>query len=163
MTIRLMLSVLVFLLPVATMGQGKNTGDQTAIEDVIKELFAAYRAGDSSRVAAVFTRDAMIRSLYTKAEGENVITEAKPIDVLLDYIGGGLAEEHDERIWDIQVNADDQLATVWARYVFYLGGKLTHCGTETFLLRKQNNKWQIFFLADTRQTSGCKVPAEVKK
>ena len=156
---RVLLIPVILLLPLLTLAQKKNAD----IAAVINELFAGYRAGDSSRIAAVFTNDAMLRSLYIKTDGEVEVTETKPVRVLIDYIGGGLAEEHNEIIWDTQIHADELMATVWTRYAFYLGNKFTHCGTETFLLRKEDNKWQIFYIVDTRQSSGCKPPAKAKK
>ena len=85
------------------------------------------------------------------------------IDNFIKYIGGGLAEVHDERLWETQIFTDSQLATVWTRYAFFLDKKFIHCGTETFLLRKVNQEWKIYYLVDTRKTTGCKLPGEIKK
>jgi hypothetical protein len=104
-----------------------------------------------------------MQSIYTAEDGEQKISIPKSINGFVEYIGGGFEQEHDERLWDTQVHADHQFATVWTRYAFYLGEKFSHCGTETFLLRKVKNNWKIFHLVDTRQKTGCKIPAEVKK
>jgi hypothetical protein len=91
------------------------------------------------------------------------LSDVTSIDKFIDYIGGGLAEVHDEKIWDIKIHSDEHLATVWTKYAFFLGENFIHCGTETFLLRKVNNNWKIFYLIDTRRNSGCKLPPEIKK
>jgi Putative lumazine-binding len=151
------------LAPGLSFGQSGNSVEPTdKIMGVIDELFDGYRAGDSSRVKAVFTNDAKIQSVYTTNEGKESLTELKPISEFINYIGGGLAEVHDERLWEVQIHADNKLATVWARYVFFLGNNFSHCGTETFLLHKVNNEWKIFYLVDTRQKTGCELPANIK-
>jgi hypothetical protein len=133
------------------------------IELVVLELFNAYRDGDSARVHAVFSNEAQMQTVYTSKEGEPKISELKPTTGFVDYVGGGFEEVHDEQLWDMEIHADHQLATVWTRYAFYLGEKFIHCGTETFLLRKENGQWLIFYLADTRQKEDCKIPAKIKK
>lgn len=144
-------------------GQGKDSKREEKITIVIQELFDGYRAGDSTRVRAVFTADALAQTILTSTEGEDKISDVVSIDNFIKYIGGGLEEVHDEKLWDMEIHSDPQLATVWTKYAFFLGEKFTHCGTETFLLRKANNDWKIFYLVDTRQKTGCKLPAEIKK
>jgi hypothetical protein len=139
------------------------TPDQEKVNKVINELFDGYRAGDSSRVAATFTKDAMMQSIFVDTLGQHKITDVESLKAFTNYIGGGFKVIHDERLWDTQIHVDDLFATLWTNYAFYLGDKFNHCGTETFLLRKVDNKWKIFYLVDTRQKTGCKVPPEIKK
>jgi len=157
--------ILLLILAMANPGFSQNSESKRLAEVklVIQELFDGYRAGDSTRVRSVFTAKAQMQSIYTSTEGEQIINEPKSINAFVDYIGNGFDQVHDERLWDTQIHADHQFATVWTRYAFYLGENFSHCGTETFLLRKVKNNWKIFFLVDTRQKSGCKLPAEIKK
>jgi len=138
----------------------KNEAEK--INETILELFDAYRAGDSARVAKVFTKKANLQTLQRNEDGKVVLSETMPVTKLVNYVGGGLAEVHDERLWDTQLFYDDVMATVWTKYAFYLGKKFLHCGTETFLLRKLNGEWKIFYLVDTRQTENCIIPSNIK-
>jgi len=142
-------------------GQSIASSDEE-IDNLIAELFNGYRAGNSARVKAVFTLDATSQTIFTSKEGEDKLSEIKPISNFIDYIGKGLTEVHDERLWDTQIYSDDKLATVWTKYAFYLGDKFIHCGTETFLLRKQAGLWKIYYLVDTRQKTGCVLPPEIE-
>lgn len=144
-------------------GQSNDAKRVGKITSVIQELFDGYRAGDSSRVRAVFTADAHAQTILTSVDGDDRLSDVISIDEFIKYIGSGLEEVHDEKLWDMQIHSDPQLATVWTKYAFFLGEKFTHCGTETFLLRKVNDDWKIFYLVDTRQKTGCKLPAEIKK
>ena len=136
--------------------------EKNKINSTIQELFDAYRAGDSARVAATFTSEASLQTVHKDKQGKVVLSEPMPVQKLLEYIGGGLSEVHDERLWDTQIFHDEYLATVWTKYAFYLGKKFIHCGTEAFQLRKVEGNWKIFYLVDTRQLENCKVPASVK-
>jgi hypothetical protein len=140
----------------------QSDGEKNEIKAVVNELFDAYRAGDSARVANVFTKDAIVQSIYLNGDGTPVASEASSINTFIDYIGKGLTELHDEKLWDTKIHSDKMMATVWTRYAFFLGEKFTHCGTETFLLRKVNSSWKIFILVDTRQTQGCQLPKNFK-
>jgi len=144
-------------------GQGTDSKRNKKVATVIEELFDGYRAGDSTRVRAVFTTDAFAQTILTTTEGVDKLSDLASIDNFIKYIGGGFEEVHDEKLWDMQVHTDQRLATVWTKYAFFLGEKFIHCGTETFLLRKVKGDWKIFYLVDTRQKTGCKLPAEIKK
>lgn len=157
------LLILIFSTGFVSYGQSKDSKREEKITIVIQELFDGYRAGDSTRVRAVFTVDAHAQTILTSAKGEDKLSDIVSVDNFIKYIGGGLEEVHDEKLWDMQIHSDPQLATVWTKYAFFLGEKFTRCGSETFLLRKVNNNWKIFYLVDTRQQTGCKLPAEIKK
>ena len=146
-----------------SVGQGTEAKRTEKVTSVIQELFDGYRAGDSTRVRAVFTADAHAQTILTSTAGEDKLSDVVSIDKFINYIGGGLEEVHDEKNWDIKIHSDEHLATVWTKYAFFLGENFIHCGTETFLLRKVNNNWKIFYLIDTRRNSGCKLPPEIKK
>ena len=146
-----------------SVGQGTEAKRTEKVTSIIQELFDGYRAGDSTRVRAVFTTNANAQTIITSTEGEDKLSDVVSIDKFINYIGGGLEEVHDEKIWNLKIHSDEQLATVWTEYAFFLGENFIHCGTETFLLRKVNNNWKIFYLVDTRRNSGCKLPPEIKK
>lgn len=157
------LLILTFTTSLVCFGQDKDSKRAEKISSVIQELFDGYRVGDSTRVRAVFTGDARAQSIMTTTEGVDKLSDFTSIDNFIKYIGGGFEEVHDEKLWDMQIHADSKLATVWTKYAFFLGEKFIHCGTETFLLSKVKNDWKIFYLVDTRQKTGCKLPAEIKK
>lgn len=136
--------------------------DTELVKNTIIELFDGYREGDSLRVKNTFTKNAILQSAYFDKSGKSQLSKPSTISKFTSYIGGGLEKEHDERIWDIEVKIDNNLATVWTKYAFYLDNEFSHCGAENFLLIKQINKWKIFHLVDTRQQENCKVPNSIQ-
>jgi hypothetical protein len=54
-----------------------------------------------------------------------------------------------EKIHDPLIRIDNDLAVVWAPFVFLSDGKVNHCGTDLFNLVRVNGKWLIASVADT--------------
>lgn len=136
--------------------------DETQVKNTIIELFDGYRAGDSLRVINSFTTNATMQTAYFDKTGQSQLSKPAPISKFVSYVGSGLEKEHDERVWDIEIKIDNNLATVWSKYAFYLEGEFSHCGAENFLLIKQNGAWKIFHLVDTRQHSNCEIPEAIQ-
>ena len=92
--------------------------EQKEVLATIIELFDGYRAADSSRVRAVFTENASLLRVGEK-EGEPHLGSGS-IDSFVNYVGSGLDKLHDEPLWDYEVRIDENLASVWTKYAFYL-------------------------------------------
>lgn len=136
--------------------------DTELVKSVITELFNGYRAGDSLRVKNTFTDNAMLQTAYFDKTGTSQLSKPSPVSKFIAYVGAGFEKEHDEQLWDIEIKIDNNLATVWCKYAFYLDGNFSHCGAENFLLIKKSNGWKIFHLVDTRQQTNCKIPDSIK-
>lgn len=137
--------------------------DDELVKNTIIELFDGYRAGDSLRVKNTFTKDAILQSAYFDKSGQSQLSKASPVSKFIAYVGDGFEKKHDEKIWDLEIKVDNNLASVWTKYAFYLGGEFSHCGSENFLLIKKNNTWKIFHLVDTRQQDDCKIPESIRR
>jgi len=49
------------------------------------------------------------------------------------------------------------IATLWAPYTFYMSGKKSHCGVESFTLYRLNDGWKIVQFADTHLWDGSEA------
>jgi hypothetical protein len=127
---------------------------------VVERMFDGMRRGDAATLRAVFDPSA---TLLTARPGVRA-AEAKPTPVERFIAAAG--EPHNppwiERAWDPQVRIDGPLATVWTPYAFFLGNKLSHCGTNAFQLVRRAGGWRIVHVVDTRRTNGCQVPDSVR-
>ncbi len=141
--------------------QPENPGEKDAVMAVVNELFEGYRVGDATRVGATLSADGNMQRVTIK-DGKSIVTPSSSLSGFVKYIESGLSEKHDEPLWDTKVHVDGDLASVWTKYAFYLEGKFHHCGSENFLLHKENGEWKIFHLVDTSQTEGCVIPEKIK-
>ncbi len=80
------------------------------------------------------------------------------IDAFVAAVGTPHDEVWDERIWNVQVRVDGNLATAWMDYAFYLGERFSHCGVNAFQLFRGPEGWRIIQIADTRRREGCQTP-----
>ena len=70
-------------------------------------------------------------------------------EAFADRVGKPGTTQIEERIHDPLVRIDNDLAVVWAPFVFLSDGKVNHCGTDLFNLVRVNGKWLIASVADT--------------
>ncbi|MFQ5703007.1 MAG: nuclear transport factor 2 family protein [Gemmatimonadales bacterium] len=120
----------------------------------VRVLFDAMRRGDSAAVRAVFHEEGRL----TRAPGhdEELIVNEAALERFIAAIGTPHDSIWDERIWDWQVEIDGNMAQVWIKYAFYLGGRFSHCGVDALQLVKSGGRWVILNLMDTmRRGDAC--------
>lgn len=132
-----------------------QTGDEEAVLSVVQRLFDGMRSADSAVVRSTFHPDAVLIGTEDR-EGEPS-TSIRSIDGFVRAVGGA-SGEWDERFWGWEVRVDENLASVWTEYAFYLDGEFSHCGVDAFLLARDGGDWKIVSLADTRRQEGCEEP-----
>ena len=57
-------------------------------------------------------------------------------------------ELHDEQMYNAKVMVDGELAMAWTPYVFFVGERLNHTGTNVLTLWKRDGKWIVSGIAD---------------
>lgn len=92
-----------------------------------------------------------MRAQVLPAGMATLMRHGKPEQIALgdfvDHVKPGHASI-EERIRDPQVRVDNNIAVVWAPYVFLLDGKPHHCGTDVFNLAQVDGRWLITGIAD---------------
>ena len=123
------------------------------VKAAIMQMFDGMRAGDSAQVHSVISDDA---EFYTSAtrDGKPMLFNGS-LDRFLQGVGTPHEKVWDERISKLSIQVDDNLATAWMNYSFYLGDSFSHCGINTMTFHKGENGWKIIFLADTRRKDQC--------
>ena len=58
-------------------------------------------------------------------------------------------------MYDPKVELFGDLAMVWGRYVFFLNGKILHCGVDSFHLVRTDANWKIVNASSTLEPNGC--------
>lgn len=150
------LIALLLLVPAATHAQAAPSGEQE-VRDVVRRLFEGMRTADSAMVRSTMApgaRFAMVNARITPA----AIAFESP-DGWIAAIAGS-SRRWDERVFDVQVRVDGNMAQVWAPYTFYLDGKVRHCGVDTMELLRDATGWRITQLSDTQRREGCREVPE---
>ena len=128
-----------------------------AIKKTIETFFDGLHKGDSTLVSSTLHATISIQTTFTNKNGiKTLVTDTKK------KLLTGIANKKPEHIylekllsWDI--NLDGNLASVWTPYEFYLNGKFSHCGANSFQLFNNNGKWEIIYLVDMRRKNDCRA------
>jgi hypothetical protein len=123
------------------MGQSQ-TKDEDQIKAVILKTFSAMKSVDSVALKSCFTSNALLHISQVKPEG-NVVREV-PATKFIQNVITRKPGEMDERVlsWG-PILIDQEIATAWVPYEFYLNGKFSHKGVDVFLLVKTGNEYRI--------------------
>lgn len=148
---KLILSLMVFGFSSVAFSQDK---EEANIKATIDMLFEGMKNGDSSMVRLVFHPKARLMSCYTDKEGISHLIEDS-IPEFIEAVGTPHEEQWNEKITSMSISRDMNLAQVWTTYEFYVDETFSHCGVNAFHLVKENDKWTIIQLTDTRRKKGC--------
>jgi hypothetical protein len=84
-----------------------------------------------------------------------LMRNGKPVQLTLEEliqpVSAPGSDSHEERINDPLVRVDNDVAVVWARFVFLINGKSDHCGRDVATLLKIDGEWLIASVEDTVQ------------
>ena len=132
------------------------TSDQQAVKITIEQLFQALYDGDSTKAKMAFVDSARLYTIFATNDS-TVIKEGK-LQQFIHAIGSPHDFQWIEKSWDYKISIDGVFAQAWCSYAFFAGERFSHCGVDAFHLVKQNHRWRIFSLADTRRKDDCLFP-----
>ena len=129
--------------------------ETVAVKQTINAFFDGMRRGDSTTVRRTLAPAAVFHGFGGKP-GQAPTLKTENINGFLKAVGTPHPLIWDERVTFEQVLIDENLASVWAPYEFYLGSKFSHCGYDSFQLVKLADGWKIAHVIDTRRKEKCK-------
>ena len=120
---------------------------QTAEEKAILAPITAMFDGMAKRDAAAIQQPTLPGGMMV------LMRDGKPTQMTFAAFADRVAKpskvQIEEKIHDPLIRVDNDLAMVWAPFVFLSDGKVNHCGTDLFNLVRANGKWLIASVADT--------------
>jgi len=131
-----------------------QNSDREMILSQIETLFDGMRAGDSSMVSSVFTKDATMQSITKNRDGQTVLRQGS-LAGFKNAVGTPHDDVWDERVANIKVNVDGDMAVAWVPYSFYLGDNFSHCGVNSFQFIRTSGGWKAISIVDTRRRTDC--------
>jgi hypothetical protein len=136
-----------------------QTADEKAALGAIERLFEGMRTADTTLVRAQFAPGARFAMVGTRAEPGKIAYDS--VDGWVRAIGNS-NRRWEERIYDVQVRVDGNIAQAWVPYTFYLDKQVRHCGVDAVeLLKDATGAWKITQLSDTQRRENCRdVPAK---
>lgn len=138
----IVLAALILLAASASFGQSKATENEEkkAILAVIDQFFKAMTARDAAAYEKTLVPEGRVFAFNTSKEKTSMWTRLNSDDVAGLSKGKGVLLE---RIWDPEVKIRGPIANVWTPYDFWIDGKFSHCGIDSFDLIKADGQWKI--------------------
>lgn len=124
------------------------------IKAVINRFFEGMEKGDTTLLKSTCMPGMVLQTYMADKEGKmQVYTE--DFAEFVAMVATPHTDQYDERIKFESILAEKSLASVWTPYAFYINGKRSHCGTNSFQLLKTSDGWKIQYIVDTRRKQGC--------
>jgi D-alanyl-D-alanine carboxypeptidase len=126
--------------------------DEAAVMNVVKRLFDSMQARQGDIVRGLFIPDGRLISTQVR-QGQpsiRVLSRDEFVKLVIET-----KEPFRERMYDAEVRVQGDLATVWGRYDFHVGERLTNCGVNSFQLLRTPDGWKIAHIASTILTANC--------
>jgi hypothetical protein len=147
---------LILTLLVCLIGYSQHNSDELEIEQTIRTLFDGFHKQDSLMMQSVLFETAQLQTIGFKTASSEVKIINETISQFLKSIVSIPKDvSFREEIHGYSIQSDGLLATAWTPYSFYINESLSHCGTNSFQLVKEEGKWKIFSIVDTRKREGC--------
>ena len=115
----------------------------------IHNMFDAMREHDGKKLLAQFAPNAL---LQRAGKGSEIKTN--DLAKFADFVSK-TDKYLDEKLLSVNISISDNLASVWTPYAFYLDGKISHCGVNSFQLVKFEQTWKIVYLIDNTHGGNC--------
>lgn len=138
----ILLTVLFFSL----YSQAQNAEIQNAIET----FFEGFHAKDTLKLQSVCSEKIILQSIMEGSKGNKLTNEtSKEFYKSIATIPNDMKFE--EKIMSFSIQIDGTMAHAWTPYEFYINGKLSHKGVNSFTLFKEKEVWKIIYLIDTKR------------
>ena len=145
-------ALLVLALAGTSAAQSSTADDEKAVMSVITRVFDGMKEADSAKVRTAFAPGARFVTVGTRANPDTITYQA--VDGWIAAIGRS-NRAWEERVSNVRIQVDGNIASAWMDYTFSLNGTLSHCGVDSFDFAKVKGEWKITQLGDTRRTAGC--------
>lgn len=147
---------------------GQKTDDAKDALAVVNQLFDMMAAHKPAEIVALHTDGAQLAAVVKNKEGKTATrmlsTEA------FSKMFAEKRSEIKEVMYDPKTEVHGDLALVWGRYVFFVNGKVSHCGVNAFHMVRTDAGWRIAGGSSSIDPQACterekamKVAAEEKK
>ncbi len=130
--------------------------ETTAVENCIKMFFEGFHEQDSLKLMSVVSSQITMKTIgNNKESGKSELREVSFEKFLTAILGIPDSVRFQEKILAYTIKIDDEMAHAWTPYEFWYNHSFSHCGVNSFQLFKENGKWQIISILDTRRKEPC--------
>lgn len=120
---------------------------------VVNSMFAEMANHNPAAIVALYTSEAQLAAAIKNKEGKSIV-RSFPVEAFSKNFAEKKNEIREEMYApDVKIFGD--LALVYGRYVFFIDGKISHCGVNAFHLVRTDAGWRIAGASTTIEPQGC--------
>lgn len=154
----LFITILMFLVSFSTFAQTQDEKDSLA---VVNKMFTEMANHNPTAIAELYTKDSNLTAIIRRKDGKNSI---------MAFTGEAFSKNFSEKKNEIkedmyapEVKIYGDLAVIHGRYVFFVDGKISHCGVNAFHLVKTETGWKIANASSTIDPTACTEEEKSRK
>lgn len=134
-------TAIIFTLAISISAFAQKTDDAKDALAVINKMFAEMANHNPAAIAALYTTDSNLAAIIKTKDGKSVLRSFTGEAFSKNFVEkkGEIKEE----MYAPETKIFGDLAMVWGRYVFFVDGKISHCGVNSFHLVKTDAGWRI--------------------
>ncbi len=137
-----------------------QTEEELQVKQNIIEFFDAFHAQDSIAIKNTVYPSILLQTIGVNKEGKSVLKTENFNDLVESIISIPDTTNFQERIMSYSIQIDGNMANAWTPYEFWINNQFHHCGVNSFQLFREENRWKIIYLIDTRRKSDCSALKE---
>ena len=126
------------------------SAQEKEVKQSISVFFEGLQSADTLKIQSVCHKEMKLQSIMEKNAVGTLSFETNG-EFYKSIAGIPKNLKIEERILSYKIQIDGSMANVWTPYEFYIDGKLSHIGTNSFTLLLENNIWKIVHIIDTRR------------
>ena len=120
------------------------------VKKSIATFFEGMHTSDTLKIKSVCSDSMILQSVSEGKTGIKLSTE-KASEFYKSITEIPKSAQIEERLLEYKIQIDGAMAHAWTPYEFYVNGKLSHKGVNSFQLFKDNGVWKIIYIVDTRR------------
>ncbi|HEX8561985.1 MAG TPA: nuclear transport factor 2 family protein [Flavobacterium sp.] len=130
---------------------GQFAGAQEAdVRKAVEDFFTAFHAQDTTKLRLAVAKEMVLHSV-TETPSGNRFSEEDANDFIKSIASIPKPMKFEERLMSFEIKIDGPMAHAWTPYEFYVNGKLSHKGVNSFQLFKDGLQWKVVYIIDTRR------------
>ncbi len=144
---------IIFTLAISVSAFAQKTDDVKDALAIVNKMFAEMANHNPAAIAALYTKDSNLTAIIRRKDGTNAFAAFTG-----EAFSKNFAEKKSEIKEDMyapEVKIYGDLAVVHGRYVFFVDGKIAHCGANAFHLVRTDAGWKIANASSTIDATAC--------
>src|SRR4051794_7257287 len=138
-TITVIVASVLLSLNVAAQTKQAEGDDKAAVVAIVQKFFDTMASRDVEGARGVLMAEGRMFSL--RDQNGQPAARASAVEDYLKSLGDRKQDSR-ERMWNPEVRVHGGVASLWTAYDFWIDGKFSHCGLDSFDLLKTADGWK---------------------